>query len=325
MTPAGAVVLALGGSGSAPSLSPQVLEAVRAVVRALSDDADPMDAAAAGVVVLEDSDVFNAGLGSSIRYDGLSIQMDAAIMDSEGRLGVVAGISRVSNPVLIARELASTLTPVLVGGGASGFARTRGYDVADLETPRARRQRVQSLQRLWAGVGADAGGSPDAASTGDGLVDARAQEDAAGAENLNDGGTEQPLEPPANVAVLVRTPEGVFVAAASDGGRPAALPGQVGAVAVPGAAIVAGRNGAVAASGPDNLIINELLARMVYERMAGSRSPQQAIAWGFEQLPADVDVAFAAIDERAFHVEARGPLAWASWSSDGEATGEGKP
>ena len=321
--PAGALVIGIGGIGSEVSLSTAVQRGVRASVRALANAADPLDAAVSGVVVLEDDASFNAGRGSAIRFDGSTVQMDAALMDSEGRLGVVAAVSRVRNPIQIAREVANTLQPLVVGGGAVGLARTQGHDPFDLTTPRAHRQRELALLRIGARDAGTPNVQPGASSeppsdtiAGDGGA---ATPDA----SLDAGADSVAPEPPHNLALLIRTPDGAFVAAASDGGRPAGLPGYVGPVAVPGAAIFAGPQGAVIASGPANQLIHQMLARSVYERMLQVPSPRQAVAWGLAQLPDGVEVGLAAVDRRAFHIQAQGPMAWATWSSKAETLAEG--
>lgn len=314
-------MLGIGGVGSDIALSSTVQQGVRESVRALAGGTDPLDAIVAGVAVLEDDASFNAGRGSSIRFDGTTVQMDAALMDSEGRLGAVAAVSRIRNPIRIARQVANTPNPLVVGGGAVGLGRAGGHDPFDLATPRARRQRELALLRMGAGIGGfalDAGSSdamPDGA-TGAHVSDGGGAMQDAGVDGAADLVV---AEPPRNLAILIRTPDGVFVAAASDGGRPAGLPGTVGAVPVPGAAIFAGPRGAVVASGPSNLLVQEMLARMVYERMTQVGSPRQAVTWGLARLPDGVEAGLAAVDRRAFHVQARGPMAWATWTSKGES------
>jgi len=66
---------------------------------ALAAGGNALDAAVAAVVVLEDDPRFNAGTGSSIRMDGKTIQMDAAVHDgASGDFGAVAAIERVKTP-----------------------------------------------------------------------------------------------------------------------------------------------------------------------------------------------------------------------------------
>ena len=88
--------IAHGGVGTDAAHSDGCRAAVDAALAALSASNDPLAAAVAGVVVLEDDPRFNAGTGSIVRLDG-SVQMDASVMDSSGRFGAVASIERVRN------------------------------------------------------------------------------------------------------------------------------------------------------------------------------------------------------------------------------------
>ena len=123
--PEGAAVVAFGGTGSEPSQSAEVLAAVRAAVAVLAEIPDPMLASARGAAILEDDPELNAGTGSSVRVDGMSVQMDAAVMDSRGRFAAVGAIERVKNPVLVARALLDTPHVLLVGDGATACARAQ--------------------------------------------------------------------------------------------------------------------------------------------------------------------------------------------------------
>src|SRR5690606_35903631 len=74
--PRGSGVIAHGGVGSNPATSTVALAAVHMALGALATEAAPVTAAARGVAVLEDSPLFNAGTGSSVRLDG-RIEMSA--------------------------------------------------------------------------------------------------------------------------------------------------------------------------------------------------------------------------------------------------------
>src|SRR5688572_18319326 len=129
-----AAAIAHGGVGTEAVHSDGCRVAVEAALAALSATNDPLDAAVAGVVVLEDDQRFNAGTGSIVRLDG-SVQMDASVMDSAGRFGAVASIERVKNPVLVARAVLDTPHLVLAGDGATQFARTLEMPDHDPATP----------------------------------------------------------------------------------------------------------------------------------------------------------------------------------------------
>jgi beta-aspartyl-peptidase (threonine type) len=102
----------------------------------LLDGSDSLAAAVESVVLLEDDGRFNAGTGSILRTDG-SVEMDAALMDSRGRLGAVCCLKHARNPVLVARRVIDTGHWMLAGEGALAFARQHGFE----EGPRRQRAR----------------------------------------------------------------------------------------------------------------------------------------------------------------------------------------
>jgi len=82
-----------------------------------------IDAVECAVRYLEDDGMFNAGYGSCLSADG-SVEMDAFMMDgSTLRTGAVACVSRVKNPVVLARSVMEQ-TPhcLVVGQGAERLA-----------------------------------------------------------------------------------------------------------------------------------------------------------------------------------------------------------
>ncbi len=91
-----------------------------------------LDAVEVAVMVMEDSDLFNAGLGSVFTHDR-SHELDASIMDGNGRrAGAVAGISRVKNPILLCRKIMERSDHVfLVGAGAEEFAEEHGVKIVE--------------------------------------------------------------------------------------------------------------------------------------------------------------------------------------------------
>ena len=75
--------------------------------------------------LLEDDPLFNAGRGAVLNEHG-HVAMDAAIMDGRNcKAGAVAGISRIANPVKLARRVLERSSHVmLIDKGALDFART---------------------------------------------------------------------------------------------------------------------------------------------------------------------------------------------------------
>jgi beta-aspartyl-peptidase (threonine type) len=87
-----------------------------------------LDAAEAAVVALEDNPLFNAGTGSALNSLG-QVEMDAAIMEGETlRVGAVAAVQGIKNPIKLARRVMEDGRHLLFAGeGALLFARQIGF------------------------------------------------------------------------------------------------------------------------------------------------------------------------------------------------------
>jgi len=80
------------------------------------------------ISLLEDNELFNAGLGSQIQSDG-KVRLSASLMDGETqRFSGVINIQEVRNPIQIAKELLGYEDRVLSGSGAVAFARKQGFE-----------------------------------------------------------------------------------------------------------------------------------------------------------------------------------------------------
>ena len=177
-----------GGAGAAVERAAEFRLGVRAAVAAgwamLAAGGRALDAVEAAVRSLEDDERFNAGRGSVLTEAG-TVEMDASIMEGD-RLGcgAVACVSRVPNPISVARRVLDDGRHVLlVGDGAHAFARAAGVpecDPASLITPaqRARlaaRTRSASAARGTVGAAAlDRHGTVAAATSTGGMVGKRA-------------------------------------------------------------------------------------------------------------------------------------------------------
>ncbi len=130
------VLLIHGGAGVIrDQLTPRIQSDVKRDLRraldaghaVLAAGGSSLDAVCASVVVLEDSPHFNAGKGAVFTHDGRH-ELDASIMDgSTRRAGAIAGVQRVRNPVLLAREVMEKSDHVMLfGDGAEAFAESVG-------------------------------------------------------------------------------------------------------------------------------------------------------------------------------------------------------
>lgn len=102
-------------------------EALLAGESILKNGGTALDAVAAAVVMLENNPLFNAGRGAVFTHNGTH-EMDAAIMRGDTlEAGAVAGISKVVNPVLLAKEVMEKSGHVfLAGPQAEEFAALQG-------------------------------------------------------------------------------------------------------------------------------------------------------------------------------------------------------
>ncbi len=82
-----------------------------------------LDAINKAVNVLENSPLFNAGLGAVYTYDGAH-ELDASIMDGKTKnAGAVAGVKHIQNPINLARlVMTNSVHVMLSGAGAEEFA-----------------------------------------------------------------------------------------------------------------------------------------------------------------------------------------------------------
>lgn len=133
MTKVKPAVIVHGGAGPIRDDSlPQRLDGCKAATLAawkiLEHSGSALDAAEAAVVVLEDNPLFNAGTGSTLNGLG-KVEMDAGIMDGDSlRVGAVAAIEGIKNPIKLARRvLEDGRHVILAAEGALMFAREIGF------------------------------------------------------------------------------------------------------------------------------------------------------------------------------------------------------
>ena len=104
------------------------------------------------VSLLEDDELFNAGIGSQIQSDG-KIRMSAAVMDGETqKMSGVINIEEVKNPVQVAEILMQYDDRVLGGSGANNFARENGFESFSTEIPQRRAEYEAKLKSLGIGT-----------------------------------------------------------------------------------------------------------------------------------------------------------------------------
>jgi beta-aspartyl-peptidase (threonine type) len=149
-----------GGAGtmSPEQMAPDIERAVRAGLQRSLDAGDAilrsggssLDAVTAAVRVLEDDPLFNAGRGA-VFTSAETHEMDAALMDGRTlRAGAVGGVSRIRNPIDLARGVMEKSPHVMLSGpGAEAFARELGLEIVDKKYFHTE-QRWQALERVRA-------------------------------------------------------------------------------------------------------------------------------------------------------------------------------
>lgn len=104
------------------------------------------------VSLLEDNELFNAGIGSQIQADG-QIRMSASIMDGETqKMSGVINIQDVKNPVYVADKLMAYDDRILGGSGATHFARQNGFESFSTEIPQRRAEYEAKLKSTGTGT-----------------------------------------------------------------------------------------------------------------------------------------------------------------------------
>ena len=111
-----------------------------------------LEAVVYAVSLLEDDELFNAGIGSQIQSDR-KIRMSAAVMDGETqKMSGVINIEEVKNPIQVAQILMQYDDRVLGGSGATNFARKHGFQRFSTEIPQRRAEYEAKCKALGTGT-----------------------------------------------------------------------------------------------------------------------------------------------------------------------------
>ena len=105
-----------------------------------------LETVAYSVSLLEDDELFNAGIGSQIQSDG-KIRMSASLMDAETqKFSGVINIKNIKNPIFVAEKLMNVDDRVLGGNGAKKYARENGFENFSTEIPQRRKEYEAKLK-----------------------------------------------------------------------------------------------------------------------------------------------------------------------------------
>lgn len=128
-----------------------------------------METVVFAVSLLEDDELFNAGIGSQIQSDG-KIRMSASLMDgTTQKMSGVINIENVKNPIQVAQVLQKVDDRILGGEGATNFARQHGFEDFSTEIPQRRKEYEAKRESMGTGtvgcVALDADGNLAAATS----------------------------------------------------------------------------------------------------------------------------------------------------------------
>jgi beta-aspartyl-peptidase (threonine type) len=272
------MTIAIVVHGGAGSLAPERTEIVQAGCkeavlvgwRILQDGGSALDAVEAAVRALEDNPQYNAGTGSSLNAEG-NIEMDAGVMEGHTlRVGAIAGVEHIKNPIMLARCVLESSHVLLIGPGAEEFALEQGmslYARQELLTQRqyeiwqkiraehlAQEQEPSYLRREFGSLAAR-----DVPKVTPSLVSPQESEEKHGTVG----------------AVAVDT-HGRLAAATSTGGTHYKYPGRVGDSPLVGCGFYADEQAAVSCTGHGEDFIRLLIAKRAADYVARGMSARDA-------------------------------------------------
>lgn len=265
-----------GGAGTITraSMTPETEQQYRAVLeqalrtgyQIIERGGTSLDAVEATVRVMEDSPLFNAGKGAVFTAEGKN-ELDAAIMDGRTlAAGAVAGVTRVKNPITLARRVMERSPHVFMAReGAEVFAREQGLELVPESyffTERrwnALRAALQEQGRPMPPRPAGTGGSDGTAS------DAYDTDHKFG-----------------TVGAVALDRHGNIAAATSTGGMTAKRFGRIGDAPVIGAGTYANQLCGVSATGHGeyfirNAVAHDICARMEYQNISLERAAHHVV------------------------------------------------
>lgn len=238
-------------------------EALLAGETILQNGGTAIDATIAAVVVLEDSEVFNAGIGSVLASDG-QCYMDASIMDGQTKMaGALCGAKKIKNPIVLTKTIMEKTHHVMIyGEDLTRLAKAEDVELVENEAFYTEYRKNQLKEAKAANVI---------------ILD----HEKASAGRDNSKGT---------VGAVALDIHGNIAAATSTGGLCNKRPGRIGDSAIIGAGTYAANETcAVSATGHGELFIRSnvsgrLSAMMEFGNLSLAKASHKIV---FEELPED--------------------------------------
>ena len=212
-----------------------------------------VDAVEASVVTMEDDPTFNAGYGSALNLVG-RVEMDASIMNGRTlQAGAVALLTRVKNPITLARLVMEKTDHVLMAGnGAESLAKLFHLEHRNPVTPAAKKTWRSLRAQLERATIAHL---PKTSQLVDDLP-----------EIVNSG----------TVGAVAQDGDGNIAAGTSTGGLPLRLPGRIGDTPLIGSGTYATRSGGCSVTGIGEGAIRLVLAKTACDFMRKGSTAQKA-------------------------------------------------
>ena len=248
------------------------VEAAKVARQALIQGKDPLDAAIAGVNVVElDPDDMTVGYGGIPNEDGV-VQLDACVMDGRTmRAGAVGALTGVKTPSRVARLVMDQTDRVfLVGEGARKFATAHGFPDENLLTEKTRKIWLYWRERL--------------SDHDDWIESGRESEDPDIKEFIKKYGNED-FRPQGTIHMSIRSAKGELVAVTTTSGLFFKIPGRLGDSPVVGAGIYSeGGVGSCGSTGRGEANLVTCGSHTVVEAMRQGKSPEEACLLALKRI-----------------------------------------
>jgi beta-aspartyl-peptidase (threonine type) len=244
------ILLIHGGAGnrkpSKAALS-KLSDALSSGFDILGNGGSALDAVTESIKILEDSGLFNAGVGGNLQFDGMR-RLDASLMEGKYlKAGSVIGIEGIRNPILAAMHVMDLPNVILTNTGARRIAVAKGLALL----PKPGSDSLRKLERI------------------------RKKE-----KTLNN----LYKQFFSTVGAVALDRYGNLAAGASTGGTPAMLPGRVGDTPIIGAGTYAENSlGAVACTGTGEYIVRLAMAKEICMNLH-EMSPRKASVISLKRL-----------------------------------------
>ena len=249
-----------GGDGvwkGPTDLDPQRIECMENVLTTvgsmLDDGIDALEAVTIAVEMLEDEQLFNAGIGSVIAADG-SVTMDASIMRGcDGAAGSVVNVTNLRHPIRAAKKVLEKGWPVMLNSkAAEDFAHEQGVEKVSQDWL------ITDLRKAQWQRWKDSNSRPGSTDEDDGAI-------------LDHDG-----ESLGTVGAVAIDTKGNLAAATSTGGMTGKPEGRIGDTPIIGAGTWADQNVAVSCTGVGEAFIRTCAAHEVTTRLRLGESLETA-------------------------------------------------